>query len=246
MSKKLNSNHLKMIAIAAMTIDHVTDLIYPGFPPSPIPMLLHLIGRLTAPIMWFFICEGFYYTKNIKKYIIRMLFLAVISHFAYCFAFHINYIPFSNGSIFNQTSVILPLAIALIVLYLRYKSTLKRWQERILSTILILTAFPADWSCIASLSILSMYENRKNLKKQMKEMMIYVFFYALVSYLFVNKVYAVVQIGVILVYPLLKRYNGEKGKADWMKWLFYIYYPAHLVIIGMIRMLVYGNKPLIF
>lgn len=32
MEKKLNSNHLKMIAIIAMTIDHATDLMYPGFP----------------------------------------------------------------------------------------------------------------------------------------------------------------------------------------------------------------------
>lgn len=27
-SKKLNANHLKMIAIVAMTIDHVADIIY--------------------------------------------------------------------------------------------------------------------------------------------------------------------------------------------------------------------------
>ena len=30
--KKLNSNHLKIIAIIAMTIDHVADLLYPGMP----------------------------------------------------------------------------------------------------------------------------------------------------------------------------------------------------------------------
>lgn len=30
--KKLNSNHLKVIAIIAMTIDHIADLIYPGMP----------------------------------------------------------------------------------------------------------------------------------------------------------------------------------------------------------------------
>ena len=27
-----NANHVKLIAIIAMTIDHVSDLIYPGFP----------------------------------------------------------------------------------------------------------------------------------------------------------------------------------------------------------------------
>ncbi len=50
---RLNANHLKLIAIIAMTIDHVSDLIYPGFPSEPGAMVLHAVGRLTAPIMWF-------------------------------------------------------------------------------------------------------------------------------------------------------------------------------------------------
>lgn len=67
-NKILNANHIKLIAIIAMTIDHASDLFFPGFPIEPAAIGLHLIGRVTAPIMWFFVCEGFYYTKNIKKY----------------------------------------------------------------------------------------------------------------------------------------------------------------------------------
>lgn len=89
----LNANHLKLIAIIAMTIDHICDLAYPGFPSEPVAIGLHIIGRLTAPIMWFFICEGYYYTRNVKKYMLRMGIFALISHFAYCFAFGINMIP---------------------------------------------------------------------------------------------------------------------------------------------------------
>ena len=55
--KKLNSNHLKIIAIIAMTIDHLADLIFPGMPLKVIPTICHIIGRITAPIMFFFICE---------------------------------------------------------------------------------------------------------------------------------------------------------------------------------------------
>lgn len=76
MNRKLNSNHLKMIAIIAMTIDHFSDLICPQFPMDSAAIFLHIIGRLTAPIMWFFICEGYYYTRNIKKYILRLLVFA--------------------------------------------------------------------------------------------------------------------------------------------------------------------------
>ena len=63
MKIQLNSNHLKIVAILAMTIDHIADLMYPGFPNNTIAIMLHLFGRLTAPIMWFFICEGFYHTR---------------------------------------------------------------------------------------------------------------------------------------------------------------------------------------
>jgi hypothetical protein len=48
---RLNANHLKLIAIIAMTIDHICDLIYPGFPVELGAMALHIVGRLTAPIM---------------------------------------------------------------------------------------------------------------------------------------------------------------------------------------------------
>ena len=65
---RLNANHLKLIAIIAMTIDHVSDLVYRGFPAEPGAMALHIVGRLTAPIMWFFVCEGYYYTRNVKRY----------------------------------------------------------------------------------------------------------------------------------------------------------------------------------
>lgn len=69
----LNSNQIKAIAIAAMTIDHVTWLLFPGYQKTWWIVLLHMIGRVTAPIMWFFLAEGYHYTRNVKKYIERLL-----------------------------------------------------------------------------------------------------------------------------------------------------------------------------
>lgn len=246
MDKRLNSNHLKVIAIIAMTIDHFSNLIFPGFPANPIAIFLHIIGRLTAPIMYFFICEGYYHTHNVKKYMKRLFIFAVISHFAYCFAFGINFIPFSSG-VFNQTSVMYPLFISVLVMWLRDTDIeINKWLKHIIIFILVWSAFPADWSCIAVLAVMGMYRNRGNLKKQILIMMLWVSLYGIVSFFFVNKVYGIIQLFVILVYPFLKRYNGEKGKANWMKWFFYIYYPAHLIIIGILRIILYGNVSLLF
>lgn len=246
MKKGLNANHLKMIAIIAMTVDHAADLIFPGFPNHPVAIGFHIIGRLTAPIMWFFICEGFYYTRNLRKYLLRMFIFAILSHFAYCFAFGINPVPFSSG-IFNQTSIIWPLFWAIVTLWILNKATMLRlWQKWLLVILINLITFPADWSCIAVMAIASMYSNRGHLKKQIGSMLFWVAIYSTVSFFFVDKAYALVQIGVILVYPLLRQYNGEKGTAKWMKWFFYLYYPVHLVVVGLIRLTIYGDIPLLF
>ena len=246
MKKSLNSNHLKLIAIMAMTLDHGADLLFPGFPVAPAAILLHAIGRLTAPIMWFFLCEGFFYTHNLRKYLTRMFLFAIVSHFAYCFAFGIPYLPFSTG-IFNQTSVIWALSWALVALWiLNGSNSLRQWQKTALVLLICVITFSADWSCIAVMAVVCMYDHRGNLKKQTTWMMAWVGIYVVVSFFFVNHVYALVQLCVIFVYPLLKQYNGEKGSAGWMKWLFYIYYPAHLIIVGIIRLAVYGKVPLLF
>lgn len=140
-----------------------------------------------------------------------------------------------------------PLFIAVLVLWLQNNDLpIKNWVKNVLSFVLVWSAFPADWSCIAVLAILAMYKKRGNLNAQMKAIILYVAVYAAVSFFFVNKVYALVQIGVLLVYPVLRLYNGERGKAKWLKWFFYLYYPIHLIFIGVLRLWIYGDVSLLF
>ena len=96
---------------------------------------------------------------------------AILSHFAYCFAFGINYIPFSDG-VLNQTSVIWSLFWSIVVLWiLNSDNKLKDWQKWLLIIIINAITFPADWSCIAVMAIVTMYRDRNNLKRQMIGMM---------------------------------------------------------------------------
>ena len=64
--------------------------------------------------------------------------------------------------------------------------------------------------------------------------------YALVYFFFIDKVYALVQLGTALAIPLLRCYDGTRGKWRGMGWLFYGYYPAHLALIGVLRVLLWG------
>jgi len=241
--KIFDSNILKLIAIIAMTLDHITWQVFSGYSTNTFAIILHIIGRITCPIMCFFIAEGFHYTHDIKKYTRRLFIFALISHIPYilCSNNYVDYrsfIPFYYGSIFNQTSVIWSLFIGLLMLRISYSNRIKTIWKYVLILLLCVVSFPSDWSCIASLVVLAFGTNRGNFKKQMLLMIFYVALYALVYFFFLDKVYGLIQMGVILSIPLLMLYNGKRGRNPkvnkFMKWFFYIYYPLHLLIIGLI------------
>lgn len=238
--KGLNSNQLKLIAIAAMTLDHLTWTLFPGYSTEWFVLLFHVVGRLTAPIMWFFIAEGYHYTHDIKKYAARLFLLAFISHFAYNFCFGISFIPFKT-TFFNQTGVVWSLAWGLVLLYIHDKTTWKPWQKILITVLICLITFPSDWSCIATLAIMAIGTNRGNFKRQMALMMVFSAMYAVVYFIFIDRIYAVVQLGTCLTIPLLRLYNGKRGTMKGIGKLFYIYYPLHLFICGIIRVLLWGQ-----
>lgn len=243
--KRLDSNVIKIIAILAMTIDHVAWAVFPGYPTEALPLVMHTIGRITCPIMCYFVAEGYHHTKDVNKYTKRLFLFAFISHFAYIlasdsFADVRSFIPFYYGDILNQTSVMWPLAWGLVMLRVANSQRIKASLKPILIILICLITFPSDWSCVASLCILAFGTNRGNLRAQMLWMTFYVAIYSLVYFLALDRVYGIMQMGVVLSIPIIMMYNGKRcgGKTfnRVMKWLFYAYYPLHLLIIGIFRL----------
>ncbi len=242
---QLNANKIKLIAIIAMTIDHITWFIFPGYSTEPLAIFLHIIGRLTCPIMCYFVAEGFRYTKNINKYTFRLFLFAFISHFAYIFASNDfvdwkSFIPFYYGDFLNQTGVLWSLAWGLVMLRVIYSNKIKSDTVKIiLIAFICVISFPADWSCVAALCILSFGLNRGNFNSQMLWMVIFVGTYSLVYFFTMDKLYGILQMCVIFSIPILRLYNGKLGDNPKinkiMKWIYYIYYPLHLFVIGIIK-----------
>ena len=206
--KGWNGNQLKLIAIIAMTIDHLAWTLAPGYSTEWWVLLCHLAGRLTAPIMWFFIVEGWHYTHDVRKYTLRLFLLALVSHFAYNFCFGIPMLPFREGSFFNQTSVAWSLAWGLVLLRIHSNEKTASWLKFALTILICVISFPSDWSCVASMAILYMGVSRGDFKKQMVWMMVWSAVYALVYFLFLDRLYGLLQLGTCLTIPLLRRYNG--------------------------------------
>ena len=115
MKKCLNRNTLKYIAIIAMLLDHIAMLLFTKNSNIALYSTFRFIGRLTAPIMCYFIAEGFYYTHSRKKYGERLALFAVISQFAYTFAHHKTIL---TSNLFTDLNVIYTLFIGFLVLVL--------------------------------------------------------------------------------------------------------------------------------
>lgn len=243
-SKILNSNQLKLIAIIAMTVDHIAWAMFDGYPRALLPLVMHIIGRLTCPIMCYFIAEGYHYTRNINKYTFRLFAFAFVSHFAYIFASNDfvdfkSFIPFYYGNFLNQTSVMWSLAWGLVMLRIADSKRIKSIYKVLLVILICIITLPSDWSCIAALCIMAIGTNRGDFRKQMSWMIFYVALYSLVYFFAIDKAYGILQMGVVLSIPVIAMYNGERGKNPkinkFMKWFFYIFYPVHLFVIGLIN-----------
>lgn len=238
MKKKCFSGRdLKLIAIAAMTLDHLVWTVMPGYDRTWWVLLCHALGRIAAPVMWFFIAEGFFHTRSIKRYAARLFLLAVVSHFTYNFCFGIDLIPLRSG-VFNQTGVIWPLAWGLVLLVIYEKTALPDWSKLLLTLAVCVVTFPADWSCVAAMAVLFMGTKRGDIRGQMLWMMIWSAVYAAVYALFIDWIYGVLQLATCLAVPLLRRYDGTRGGPAWFGKLFYIYYPLHLALFGLLRLVI--------
>lgn len=241
----LNANQIKLIAIIAMTIDHLTWALFPGTQAVWYVFALHVIGRLTAPIMWFFIAEGCYYTHDMRKYITRLFAFAVVSHFAYDFAFGIPFVPLSTG-VLNQTGVMWSLAWAAVLIYICRREDLPQWVKILATVAICLVSFPSDWSSIAVMCPFFLYAHRGRFKLQAFDIVLWSFIYSAVYFIFLDKLYGALQMFTFLAIPVLSLYNGERGRWKGMKWFYYIYYPAHLIVIGFIRLAMHGDISIIF
>ncbi len=140
--KGFTANQLKLFALLSMTVDHVVSVVFPHYPKDWRIIGLHIIGRLAAPIFWFMIVEGYTHTRDLKKYICRLFVFAVISHFAYNFAFGIPFIPF-RSSVFNQTSVIWALAWGAVAIAVSEDAFFKctQWQKTVLVFVITVITF---------------------------------------------------------------------------------------------------------
>ena len=105
-SFSLSGFDLKIIAVITMIIDHAGAFLFPQ------AKILRIIGRISFPIFAFLICEGYEHTKDVKKYMLRLLLFAVISEPFFDLAMSGTIFSLNNGQ-----NVIFTLLIGVVTIY---------------------------------------------------------------------------------------------------------------------------------
>lgn len=211
--KGLNTFSLKCIAIASMLIDHMGAVLF------PYSTWMRIVGRLAFPIFAYLLVEGFVYTRDVKKYLIRLGIFALISEIPFDLAFFGNVVAMKHQNVFFE------LFLGILVLYLMLKTTDQAQRVMIVIPALLIS----DWLCLdygswGLLMILAYYVCRE--KKLLKLALIVA----------INLLMGNSQVYAGLAVLIIALHNHELGPK--MKLFFYAFYPAHLLILFFISILI--------
>lgn len=276
----LSSFLLRILAFLFMLIDHVGYLMqmyYSSHQILEVAEIFRLIGRFALPLFIFLIVEGFFHSKNLKKYFYRLGIMALIISLGKMFAIYVLKMELSEGNIFIDLTLcllmlialenkkiyikllaILPVAYSVLcgVSYCLEFSNIKvlflpdyiRMQYYWYSILLALGFYLAKK--LTRIMFLNFYPNLKNEKDlskydknyQIYENLISITFLVIVNiihyliyknipqkYAFVDyeiQLYAMVSGAFILLY------NGKVGyNSKVMRIINYLFYPAHLLLL---------------
>ncbi len=240
----ISANTIKYFAVFAMLIDHIAWCFVDTN--SILGIIMHLIGRMTAPIMTYFIVEGYHYTRNVNKYLARLAIFAAVSWIPFLFMEYGTFLPFTfvDGNLyFNPAQgVIYTFFLTLLALKTVHSQSLPKPAKVVLVIGLCMLSSIGDWFFFPIVWALLLDKYRGNFKKQAAAFAIssVVLMTLMIVFLtdgFGNNWF---QYGVLLALIPLYFYNGEKGRGGrFNKWFFYIFYPAHLLILGILKWYVF-------
>jgi len=204
---------LRIIALITMAVDHIGLIFFPEY------FIFRIIGRLAFPLFAFGVAQGYFYTKNLSKYLQRILLLALISQ-------PIFYLLINQENL----NICFTLTLGLSVIYLYDKG--KNWWVKVFGIILIL--FLGEWlqveyGAYGILLILCFYIFRNNILLILVGSLL-IFSQALLNYSQILNLFAII--------PLFLVYYAKDERIKINRWIQYLFYPVHLLIIYIVFKLI--------
>ena len=221
----MTSAALQIIALISMLIDHIGVYLV-----GSKAIWMRAIGRMAVPIYAMGIVEGFIHTKSRGKYLLKLLICALIADIPHVLLTKSLGLPITHNAVFG-------FIIGVIALLCLEKKSFFLVFLPLLVALAEVLKIEYGWATV--LLIVAFYLCRKYLKKR-KVLYAVCLFVSLVATQFALAVVAKwwVQLFAIAAFIPLALYNGKKGHRL-PKYIGYIFYPAHLLAIWLIRLLLH-------
>ncbi len=231
---------LKLIGAACMVCDHIGMMLFPKI------IILRILGRIAFPIFAFLIAEGCRYTKNKLRYFLTLFLCGVVCQTVFYFY---------GGSLEMCIFITFSLSILNIYALQLFKSTLasdKSPIKKILSALPFIATLCGTWILNIILDIdygffgcilpvfAAILHTPKNSSARAFQVLDKIPFHVLMTAMGLIPLAIErggIQIFALLAVPFLLLYSGKRGMLK-MKYFFYIFYPAHLVLIELVGMVV--------
>ena len=198
---------LKMIAVITMLIDHVGAVFFPQY------LIFRVVGRISYPIFAYTLVEGYFHTRDVKKYLIRLGVGAILSEIPFDLAFFGRFVEWRHQNVFFT------LFLGIFMLYAI--NNLKNNFAKILCVAVVFCTsvlLKTDYSSMGLLMICCFYRFRD--QKLLRNLVIGVINVFLMGGLQMFATIALLPIAL---------HNGQQGRKG--KWFFYGFYPIHLLVI---------------
>ncbi|MEG0961538.1 MAG: TraX family protein [Lachnospiraceae bacterium] len=214
---KIDAYALKWIAMICMTIDHTGSILFPQY------QWMRIIGRLAFPIYCFLLVEGAMHTHNIRQYELKVLLLSIVSEVMFDLSLYQTiWYP-------GHQNVCFTLLLGLLMIDFLKRSKYTAYKViTVVVAVLLGELCMLDYGAGGILFIFCFYVFYQQAAKQQ------------IGFILLNFLYfgSGIQIFAGLAAFPMFLYNQKPGKK--MKNLFYIYYPAHLLILYLIKRIITG------
>ncbi|MBE6906804.1 MAG: hypothetical protein E7476_11080 [Ruminococcaceae bacterium] len=219
----MNALALKIIALVSMFIDHFA-VAFPSFFSETGFLVMRCVGRVAFPIFAFLIARGCVYTKDRRRYFLRILLLAVISQIPYTYALHSS-----------KANILFTLAasVAAIILLENIRSR----NHRILSAVFLIPICFAspylDYGWKGVLLIVLLYY----IQEPVQTGWFLVFALMLIYNPIRSRDYLFYYLSAVVAVPFLVAYNSRQGyKGRVLQYGFYLLYPLHLAVYSLLKL----------
>ena len=217
---------LKLLACVTMLIDHVGAVLLPHV------VMLRCIGRLAFPIYCFLLTQGLQHTKKPGRYLLRMGIVMVLSEIPYD-------LLFCGRLTMDDQSVMVTLFLGLCMGFLMRR--LMWWPVKLL--LILPFALAADllqtdygaWGVVMIALFLLLKTEGWQLSALCASLLVLNWFMPSML-LRVGMFMIPVQCFAVVALIPITWYSGVKyTRSQVVRWMFYLFYPAHLLVLLLFR-----------